>query len=248
MSEILLMCLMVLVVISNTSGHWTKKSEEDPKDLKNEKENMKELFAHWQENNQNKRFTTTTSTSTMPPTTSTTTTKILQTTKDPKFIELMKRIEEMEDEMKERNKEIGKEREEELERIKQDNTKKFINLCTFIGSKLTHKLTYEFCKCTIPLIIETKSESKVKGIAKTLGETKCLVYIPAIIGTAIGQMGPTQKGPAKRDRPKGAKTQKGPWPKGAKTKKGPWSKETMAKRDQAQKGPWLKGAKPQNGP
>ena len=79
MSEILLVCLMVLVVIGNTSGRWTKKSEEDPKDLKNEKENMKEVFAHWQENSQNKRFTTTTSTSTMPPTTPTT--KIPQTSK-----------------------------------------------------------------------------------------------------------------------------------------------------------------------
>ena len=46
MSEILLVCLIVLVVIGNTSGRWTKKSEEDPKDLKNEKENMKEFFAH----------------------------------------------------------------------------------------------------------------------------------------------------------------------------------------------------------
>ena len=70
---------MVHVVMGNTSEHWTKKSEEGPKDLKDEKENMKEVFAHWQENMQNKRFTTTTSTSTMPPTT---TTKIPQTTKD----------------------------------------------------------------------------------------------------------------------------------------------------------------------
>ena len=49
---------MVLVVIGNTSGRWTKKSEEDPKDLKDEKENMKEVLAHWQENISNKRYTT----------------------------------------------------------------------------------------------------------------------------------------------------------------------------------------------
>ena len=70
MKEVLLLCLMVLVVMGNNSGRWTKKSEEDPKDLKDEKENMKEVLAHWQENISNKRFTTTTSTSTMPPTTS----------------------------------------------------------------------------------------------------------------------------------------------------------------------------------
>ena len=60
MSEILLVCLIVLVVIGNTSGRWTKKSEEDSKDLKDEKENMKEVFAHWQENISNKIYTTTT--------------------------------------------------------------------------------------------------------------------------------------------------------------------------------------------
>ena len=66
MNEILHLCLMVLVVIGNTSGRWTRKSE-DAKDLKDEKENMKEVFAHWQENISNKIYTTTTSTSTMPP-------------------------------------------------------------------------------------------------------------------------------------------------------------------------------------
>ena len=64
MNEILLLCLMVLVVIGTTSGRWTRKSEEDPKDLKDEKENMKEYISK-------KIYTTTTSTSTMPPTTST---------------------------------------------------------------------------------------------------------------------------------------------------------------------------------
>ena len=102
MSEVLLMCLMVLVVISNTSGHWTKKSEEDPKDLKNEKENMKEVFAHWQENSQNKRFTTTTSTSTMPPTTT------------PKKIQLNTAI----DEREEIKKEMRKERKESIEQLR----------------------------------------------------------------------------------------------------------------------------------
>ena len=41
-----------------------------------------------------------------------------------------------------------------------------------------------------------------------------------------------QKGPAKRDQPKGTKTQKGPWPKGTKGQKGPWPKGTKG-----QKGP-----------
>ena len=41
--------------------------------------------------------------------------------------------------------------------------------------------------------------------------------------------GTSQKGPAKRDQPKGTNTQKGPWPKG-----------TMTKRDHGQKGPCTK--------
>ena len=45
------------------------------------------------------------------------------------------------------------------------------------------------------------------------------------------QKGPSHKGPAKRDWPKGT-SQKGPRPK----------------RDQAQKGPWPKGTKTQKGP
>ena len=100
MSEILLVCLMVLVVIGNTSGRWTKKSEEDPKDL--EKENMKEVSAHRQENNWNKRFTTTTSTSTMPPTTT------------PKKIQLNTAI----DEREEIKKEMRKERKESIEQLR----------------------------------------------------------------------------------------------------------------------------------
>ena len=95
MSEILLACLMVLVIIGNTSGGWTKKCEKDPKDLENDKENMKEVSAHWQENNRNKRYKTTTSTSTMPPTTK---------------IQLMNAIEEIE-KMKE---EMRKERKESI--------------------------------------------------------------------------------------------------------------------------------------
>ena len=109
MNEILHLCLMVLVVISNTSGRWTRKSEEDPKDLKDEKENMKEVFAHWQEYISNKIYTTTTSTSTMPPTTSTSTMPPTTTTNNHK--EVMKAIEELKDE-------IRKEREVEMEKNK----------------------------------------------------------------------------------------------------------------------------------
>ena len=56
--------------------------------------------------------------------------------------------------------------------------------------------------------------------------------------------GTGQKGPAKRDQPKGTKTQKGPWPKGTMAKRDQGTKGTMAKRDQGtkgtktQKGPW----------
>ena len=85
MNEILHLCLMVLVVISNTSGRWTRKSE-DAKDLKDKKENMKEVFAHWQENISNKIYTTTTSTSTMPPTTSTSTMPPTTTTNNNKEV------------------------------------------------------------------------------------------------------------------------------------------------------------------
>ena len=117
MSELLLVCLMVLVVIGNTSGRWTKKSEEDPKDLKNEKENMKEAFGHWRENKHNKRYITTTSTSTMPPTTKTT--KIPETP-DKDFEELMKAIEEMKDKVKEIKEEMRKERKDEMQKIKEE--------------------------------------------------------------------------------------------------------------------------------
>lgn len=146
MSEILLVCLMVLVVIGNTSGRWTKKSEEDTKDFKNEKENMKEVSAHRQENNWNKRFTTTTSTSTMPPTT---TTKFIQYLTAIDEIEQIKEemrkerkesIKELEDEMNEMKKEmrvtisytvnkIRNERKIELKKNQKESTNKLINLC-----------------------------------------------------------------------------------------------------------------------
>ena len=45
--------------------------------------------------------------------------------------------------------------------------------------------------------------------------------------------GTGQKGPAKRDQPKGTKPQKGPYPKG-----------TLPKRDHAQKGLYPKGTIP----
>ena len=142
MSEILLVCLMVLVVIGNTSGRWTKKSEEDPKDLKNEKENIKEVFAHWQENNQNKRFTTTTSTSTMPPTTSTSTMPPTTTTNNNK--EVMKAIEELKDE-------IRKERKVEMEKNKQDSIKTLIYFCrvhAFFSRRDDYEQTKNIEKCT----------------------------------------------------------------------------------------------------
>ena len=55
--------------------------------------------------------------------------------------------------------------------------------------------------------------------------------------------GTGQKGPAKRDQPKGTKTQKGPWPKGTMAKRDQGTKGTMAKRDQG-----TKGTKGQKGP
>ena len=44
--------------------------------------------------------------------------------------------------------------------------------------------------------------------------------------------GTGQKGPAKRDQPKGTKTQKGPWPKGTKPKRDHGQKGPRPKRDQ----------------
>ena len=142
MNEILLLCLMVLVVVGNTSGRWTKKSEEDPKDLKNEKENMKEVFAHRQENI--KIYTTTTSTSTMPPTTST----MPPTTTTNNNKEVMEAIEELKDE-------IRKERKVEMEKNKQDRIKTLIYLCRVHGffsrrddGTGHHELKYQIEKCT----------------------------------------------------------------------------------------------------
>ena len=142
MNEILLLCLMVLVVVGNTSGRWTKKSEEDSKDLKDE--NMKEVFAHRQENI--KIYTTTTSTSTMPPTTSTSTMPPTTTTNNHK--EVMKAIEELKDE-------IRKERKDEMEKNKQDRIKTLIYLCRVHGffTRRDHgtghyELKYQIEKCT----------------------------------------------------------------------------------------------------
>ena len=136
---------MVLVVISNTSWRWTRKSE-DAKDLKDEKENMKEVFAHWQENISNKIYTTTTSTSTMPPTTSTSTMSPTTTTNNHK--EVIKAIEELKDE-------IRKERKVEMEKNKQDRIKTLIYLCRVHGffsrrddGTGHHELKYQIEKCT----------------------------------------------------------------------------------------------------
>ena len=67
----------------------------------------------------------------------------------------------------------------------------------------------------------------VFGPAAQLEQVKNFVELLALVGS---QKGPSHKGPAKRDRPKGT-SQKGPRPK----------------RDQAQKGPWPKGTKTQKG-
>ena len=142
MSEILLVCLMVLVVIGNTSGRWTKKSEEFSKDLKEEKENMKEFFAHRQENISNIRYTTTTSTSTMPPTTSTSTMPPTTTTNNNK--EVMKAIEELKDE-------IRKDRKVEMEKNKQDSIKTLIYFCrvhAFFSRRDDYEQTKNIEKCT----------------------------------------------------------------------------------------------------
>ena len=142
MNEILLLCLMVLVVIGNTSGRWTKKSEEFSKDLKEEKENMKEFFAHQQENISNIRYTTTTSTSTMPPTTSTSTMPPKTTTNNNK--EVMKAIEELKDE-------IRKDRKVEMEKNKQDSIKTLIYFCrvhAFFSRRDDYEQTKNIEKCT----------------------------------------------------------------------------------------------------
>ena len=62
------------------------------------------------------------------------------------------------------------------------------------------------------------------------------------LSTVGSQKGPSQKGLAKRDRPKGT-SQKGPRPKRDHGQKGPWPKGTKG-----QKGPWPKGTKGQKGP
>ena len=137
MKEVLLLCLMVLVVMGNNSGRWTKKSEEDPKDLKDEKENMKEVLAHWQENISNKRFTTTTSTSTMPPTTSsvamprTTTEELIELLKEGMKI-IRDEMKEIKEEMKNIKEEVRKEIKEEWEKNKQDSTLETICFCKYL--------------------------------------------------------------------------------------------------------------------
>ena len=68
-----------------------------------------------------------------------------------------------------------------------------------------------------------------------------MIYITSILETG-GRKGPSQKGLAKRDRPKGT-SQKGPRPKRDHGQKGPWPKGTKG-----QKGPWPKGTKGQKGP
>ena len=81
----------------------------------------------------------------------------------------------------------------------------------------------------------------VFGPAAQLEQVKNFVELLALVGC---QKGPSHKGPAKRDQPKGTKTQKGPWPKGTMAKRDQGTKGTMAKRDQGtkgtktQKGPW----------
>ena len=137
MNRILILCLLVLVVIGNTSEGWTKKSEEVPKDLKDEKENMKEVLAHWQENISNKKYTTTTSTSTMPPTTSSST---MPRTITEELIELLKHgmniikdeMKEIKEEMKKIKEEVRKERKAELEKNNQDSTNEILCFCKYL--------------------------------------------------------------------------------------------------------------------
>ena len=137
MNEILLLCLMVLVVIGTTSGRWTRKSEEDPKDLKDEKENMKEVFAHWQDNIINKKYTTTTSTSTMPPTTpkitmpKTITEQLFELLRD-EMKEIKDEMKEIKEEMKKIKEEVRKEIKEEWEKNKQDSTLETICFCKYL--------------------------------------------------------------------------------------------------------------------
>ena len=143
MNEILHLCLMVLLVTGNTSGRSTRKSEGDATDLKYEKENMKEVFAHWQEDISNIRYyTTTTSTSTMPPTTSTSTMPPKTTTNNNK--EVMKAIEELKDE-------IRKDRKVEMEKNKQDSIKTLIYFCrvhALFSRRDDYEQTKNIEKCT----------------------------------------------------------------------------------------------------
>ena len=137
MKDVLLLCLMVYVVMGNTFEHWTKKSEEDPKDLKDEKENMKEVFAHLQENIINKKYTTTTSTSTMPPTTpkitmpKTITEQLFELLRD-EMKEIKDEMKEIKEEMKKIKEEVRKEIQEEWEKNKQDSTRKILSFCKFL--------------------------------------------------------------------------------------------------------------------
>ena len=57
----------------------------------------------------------------------------------------------------------------------------------------------------------------VFGPAAQLEQVKNFVELLALVGC---QKGPSHKGPAKRDQPKGTKTQKERSPKGTKTQKG----------------------------
>ena len=92
MNKILFLCLVL--TLSNTSARWTKESEEVTKDLKDEKENLKEAFSQWKENIAKRH--TTTSTSTTPPT----------TTNNDELIEAIGEIkEELKNEIKERKEE-----------------------------------------------------------------------------------------------------------------------------------------------
>ena len=95
MNKILSLCLVL--TLSNTSARWTKESEEVTKDLKDEKENLKEAFSQWKENIAKRHTTTSTST----------------TTNNDEFMEA---IEELKNEMKE----IKQELKNEMKEMKKD--------------------------------------------------------------------------------------------------------------------------------
>ena len=205
---------MVLVVSSNTSGRWTRKSEEDPKDLKDEKENMKEVFSHWQENISNKIYKTTTSTSTMPPTTSTSTMPLTTTTNNNKEV-----IEAIEEHNRVEMGQMKKEIIEELEKNKEDILKKmreywivphclgpFNNYKPLQHPKIVKIFAENIHPCDFGVEAVRQSGSAKGGQPKGVGS----------------KGGPKRKKVrSKGGKPKSVGSKGGPKPKGVQSKRGP---------------------------